>query len=166
MLLRVSQIKRWIYLASKQLKIPVVLLCSEWNSPLFADNACWVKDHELVEQHPRFCLVFASFWPCFTHFPFSATIVSFQPCFPPFPFSTRELCSAIVLSSRQFSAKSHLKQFCATCNTCNYFVLNVTLNNCDAQCQLVIFPFFKPRWANCEMSLSVPQNCKTQNCKM
>ena len=107
-------------------------LCSECDLiwvplPLFTHNVCFeVEAHQLLEQHPRFRLVSASFWPCFTHFPFSATIVSFQPCFPPFPFSTRELCSAIVLSSRQFSAKSHLKQFCATCNTWNYFALNVT----------------------------------------
>ena len=142
-------------------KIPLPL-CSECDlifinlgssATFHPQNVCFeVEGHELLEQHPRFRLVSASFWPCFTHFPFSATIVSFQPCFPPFPFSTRELCSAIVLSSRQFSAKSHLNQFCATCNTSNYFVLHVTLNNCDAQCQLVIFPFFKPRWANCEMS--------------
>ena len=122
--------KKYIYFACKRLKIPL-LLCSECNLiwvpvPLFTHNVK-VEAHQLLEQHPRLRLGSASFCPFFTHFPFSTAIVPFQSCFPPFPFFNHalHLCSG----NRQFRAKRHLKQFPATCNTCNYFALNVTLNN-------------------------------------
>ena len=83
-------------------KIPLPL-CSECDLiwvplTLFTHNVCFeVEAHQLLEQHPRFRLVSASFWPCFTHFPFSAAIVPFQSCFPHFPFQlwnhALQLCS-------------------------------------------------------------------------